>query len=50
VTHPKVEILRSAFVDVDADAALPIETDGELVGTTPARFDIVPRALRLRVA
>ena len=49
VTHPKVEILRSAFVEVDADATLPIETDGELVGATPARFEIVPRALRLRV-
>jgi diacylglycerol kinase (ATP) len=49
VTHPKVEILRSPFVDVDADAALPLETDGELVGTTPARFEIVPRALRVRV-
>jgi len=49
ITHPKVEILRSSFVEVDADATLPIETDGELVGATPARFEIVPRALRLRV-
>jgi diacylglycerol kinase family enzyme len=50
VTHPKVEILRSAFVEVDADRPLPLETDGELVGTTPARFEIAARALRLRVA
>jgi YegS/Rv2252/BmrU family lipid kinase len=49
VTHPRVEILRSAFVDVEADAPLPLETDGELAGTTPARFETVPRALRLRV-
>jgi diacylglycerol kinase (ATP) len=49
VTHPKVEILRSPFVEVEADRALPLETDGELVGTTPARFEIVPGALRLRV-
>jgi YegS/Rv2252/BmrU family lipid kinase len=49
VTHRKVEILRSAFVEVDADTALPLETDGELVGTTPARFEIVPAALRLRI-
>ena len=48
-TLAKVEILRSSFVEVDADATLPIETDGELVGATPARFEIVPRALRLRV-
>jgi diacylglycerol kinase (ATP) len=49
VTHPKVEILRSPFVEVDADSPLPLETDGELVGTTPVRFEIVPGALRLRV-
>ena len=28
---------------------LPIELDGEQVGTTPARFEIVPGALRVRV-
>ncbi len=49
VTHPKVEILRSSSVTVDADVPLPVEMDGELVGATPARFVIEPRALRLRV-
>ena len=34
---------------VDADAPLPVELDGEQPGTTPVRFEIVPRALRLRV-
>ena len=47
--HPKVELLRSANVAVDAAAPLPIETDGEVAGTTPARFEIVPRALRVCV-
>ena len=37
-------------VDVDAAEPLPIELDGEEAGTTPARFEIVPGALRLRVA
>ena len=49
VRHPKVEVLRSATVTVDAPAALPIEVDGEQIGTTPARFEVVPGALRLRV-
>ena len=31
------------------DQPLPIELDGEQPGTTPARFEIVPRALRVRV-
>jgi diacylglycerol kinase family enzyme len=34
---------------VDAPEHLPIELDGEQVGTTPARFEIVPHALRIRV-
>ena len=47
--HPKAELLRGAVVTVDADAPLPVELDGEQPGTTPVRFEIVPRALRLRV-
>ena len=47
--HPRLEVLRGRAVTVDADEPLPIELDGEQPGTTPARFEIVPRALRLRV-
>jgi len=47
--HPKVELLRSAVVEVEAAVRLPVETDGEVVGTTPARFEILPGALRVRL-
>jgi YegS/Rv2252/BmrU family lipid kinase len=47
--HPRLEVLRGRVVTVDADEPLPIELDGEQPGTTPARFEIVPNALRLRV-
>ncbi|HLB18633.1 MAG TPA: diacylglycerol kinase family protein [Gaiellaceae bacterium] len=47
--HPKAELLRGAHVSVDAADRLPIELDGEQPGTTPARFEIVPQALRVRV-
>ena len=47
--HPKAELLRGATVTVDADEPLPVELDGEQPGTTPVRFELVPRALRLRV-
>ena len=47
--HPKAELLRGTAVTVDADVPLPIELDGEQPGTTPARFEIVPHALRVRV-
>jgi diacylglycerol kinase (ATP) len=49
LAHPKVELLRSRTVAVDAPERLPIELDGEQVGTTPARFEVVPDALRVRV-
>jgi diacylglycerol kinase (ATP) len=47
--HPKAELLRGTIVEVDADQPLPVELDGEQPGTTPARFEIVRAALRLRV-
>ena len=47
--HPKVELVRAAKVEIEAEEPLPIELDGEQPGTTPVRFEVVPRALRLRV-
>jgi diacylglycerol kinase family enzyme len=49
LAHPKVEPLRSATVAIESAEPLPLEVDGEPIGTTPARFEIVPRALRVRV-
>jgi YegS/Rv2252/BmrU family lipid kinase len=49
LSHPKVELLRSSSVAISASEPLPLEVDGEPVGTTPARFEVVPAALRLRV-
>ena len=49
LTHPKIELLRGSAVEVDADEPVPLELDGEQPGTTPARFDIVPGALKIRV-
>jgi diacylglycerol kinase (ATP) len=47
--HPKAELLHAPVVAVEAADPLPVELDGEQPGTTPARFEIVRRALRLRV-
>jgi len=49
VGHPKVEVVRSSRVSVDAVEHLPIELEGEQVGTTPATFQVVRNALRVRV-
>lgn len=47
--HPRLELLRGSVVTVESDEPLPIELDGEQPGTTPVRFEVVPRALKLRV-
>ncbi len=47
--HPKAELLHGTTVTVDASEPLPVELDGEQPGTTPVRFELVPRALRVRV-
>jgi diacylglycerol kinase (ATP) len=48
--HPKGEVLRGSTVSIEADEPMPIQLDGEQPGTTPVRFEIVPAAIRLRVA
>ena len=47
--HPKAELLRGTTVEVETAEPLPVELDGEQPGTTPVQFELVPRALRLRV-
>jgi diacylglycerol kinase family enzyme len=49
VHHPRVDVLRSARVAVHAEATLPVELDGEVSGTTPVRFEVLPGALRVRL-
>jgi diacylglycerol kinase (ATP) len=47
--HPKAELLRGATVTVETEEPVPLELDGEQPGTTPARFEVMRQALRLRV-
>lgn len=47
--HPKAELLQGVSVRVEAPAPFPVQLDGEQPGTTPAQFELVPRALRLRL-
>jgi diacylglycerol kinase family enzyme len=41
--------LRGSTETIEAPIPLPVELDGEQPGTTPVSFEVVPRALRLRV-
>jgi diacylglycerol kinase (ATP) len=47
--HRHIAELRASRVRVEADPPLPIEADGEILGTTPATFEVIPGAIRLKV-
>lgn len=49
VPSPHIKELRGAVVQVDADRPLPVEADGQSLGTTPATFTIIPGAIRLKI-
>lgn len=40
---------QSAAVTVDPQRPLVVEADGEVLGATPARFEVLPRLLRLKL-
>ncbi len=45
IRYPKVEVVRALEVTVQSDRPVALHTDGEFVGTTPARFTVQARAL-----
>ncbi|MBX3119369.1 MAG: diacylglycerol kinase family lipid kinase [Fimbriimonadaceae bacterium] len=47
VKHSKYVGLRAKRVKIESEKALPVLVDGELLGTTPVEFKIVPQALRI---
>ena len=46
--HPRAELVRGRVVEVAGATPVPVELDGEQPGTTPARFSVIPGALRVR--
>jgi YegS/Rv2252/BmrU family lipid kinase len=49
LTHPKVDSYVGRRLSAGCDEPVLIELDGELVGTLPAEFEILPRALQVKV-
>ena len=47
--HRNIAELRAGRIQVDADRPFPVEADGEMLGTTPASFGIIPSGVRLKV-
>jgi diacylglycerol kinase (ATP) len=47
--RPDVREWRSKVVEVRARRPLVLEADGEVLGTSPVRFEVLPRALRFKL-
>jgi len=47
--HPDIEEAKRVRCSITSDVALPIEADGELLGLTPATFEVLPEVVRLKV-
>ncbi len=47
--RPDIREWQSARVEVTADEALLVEADGEVLGHTPATFDVLPDVLSIKV-
>ena len=49
VTHPKVRVFSARTVEVTSPERVLLQADGEVLGTAPATFHVVPGALRIIV-
>jgi diacylglycerol kinase (ATP) len=49
VPHPDIEEAKRVKVSIEADRPLPIEADGEVLGTTPATFEVLKDVLSIKV-
>jgi diacylglycerol kinase family enzyme len=47
--HRNIVELRGRRITVEADTPLPIEADGEPLGMTPATFEVIDHAVRVKV-
>jgi len=47
--HRNIAELRAGRIRLDADQPFPVEADGEVLGTTPVSFGIIPGVIRLKV-
>lgn len=49
VQHPGVDYFRDSWMEVDAVPARPVVLDGDVIGETPLRVRVLPRAIRMLV-
>lgn len=49
VPHPDIKELRGKTITVESERPLPMEADGEVLGTTPATFTVLPEVISLKI-
>ncbi|MGI8518719.1 MAG: diacylglycerol/lipid kinase family protein [Acidimicrobiia bacterium] len=49
VPSDRIKEFRAASITLDGPVSMAVEADGESLGVTPATFEVVPGALRLKV-
>ncbi len=47
--HRNIAEVRAQRVRLEADPPVRIEADGEILGTTPATFEVIPKVIRVKV-
>jgi diacylglycerol kinase family enzyme len=47
IPHPKIQYFTASQVTIEANTPVPVAADGEVLGETPARIEVVPRGLKL---
>ena len=45
--NPKMEMFKAKTVEVWSGTRLSVHVDGHPIGTTPVRFDVLPKALKV---
>ena len=49
IEHPKVETYTGKSIFIDSEPDIHLETDGESLGHSPFRFEIIPKSVRVIV-
>lgn len=49
IPHPHIKELRGRTIRITAENPLPVEADGEVLGTTPATFEVLHEVVALKI-
>ena len=47
--HPNIVEYRARTLSIESARRLPLQADGLVLGTTPATFEVLPQAIRLKI-